>query len=64
MEEYNEKKKFVTGRKRKNLPSEVCMGYVSTLKKMVGCETVFIRDGSNQAEFDRFYKVLAECFPE
>lgn len=58
------KRSLLPEEKRKNLPSEVCMGYVSTLKKMVGCETVFIRDGSNQAEFDRFYKVLAECFPE
>ena len=49
--------------KRKNLSSEVCMGYADTLKKMVDCETVFARDGSNQAAFDRFYKVLAECFP-
>ena len=49
--------------KRRNLSPEVCLAYADTLKQMVDCKTVFTRDGANQADFDRFYEVLAACFP-
>lgn len=49
--------------KRKNLSPEVCRGYADTLKKMVDCKTVFTGDGANQADFNRFYEVLAASFP-
>lgn len=49
--------------KRKNCSPEVYQGYADTLKQMVDCKTVFTRDGANQEAFDRFYRVLEECFP-
>ena len=49
--------------KRKNCSPEACRGYADTLKQMVDCKTVFTRDGANQEAFDRFYRVLEECFP-
>lgn len=48
---------------RKNCSQEVCVRYAETLKRMVDCKTVFTRDFANQREFDRFYRVLSECFP-
>ena len=49
--------------KRETPSPEVCRGYADTLKRMVDCKTVFTRDGSNQASFDRFYRVIGESFP-
>ena len=37
--------------------------YTEILKKMVDCKTVFTDDLRNREEYDRFYEVLAECFP-
>ncbi len=48
---------------RKNVSAELCSEYIDTLKKMVDCKTVFTNDGENKADFDRFYKVIEECFP-
>ena len=37
--------------------------YVEKLSKMIGCKTVWTPDGENNGEFDRFYDVVAELFP-
>ena len=48
---------------RRTPSREQCQSYASTLKKMVDCKTVFKRDGSNAAEFSRFYNVIDQSFP-
>ena len=48
---------------RKNVSAEIRQEYVSTLKKMVDCKTVFTDNFENQSDFDKFYKVIEECFP-
>lgn len=37
--------------------------YVETLSKMINCKTVWTHNGENQKEFDKFYSVLEENFP-
>ena len=54
---------LVSESKRKNVSAEKTAEYVATLKKMVDCKTVFTRDGANKDEYNRFYSVIAECFP-
>lgn len=59
------KKRVLTGEEnRKNAAPEKNKKYIEILKKMVDCKTVFTRDFENQAEYDRFYKTIEECFPE
>lgn len=48
---------------RKNISPAQCEAYCQTLKKMVDCQTVYRRDGSNDKEFQRFYQVIEESFP-
>ena len=48
---------------RKNATPQQCQRYAETLKEMVDCKTVFLRNGENQGEFDRFYEILAKRFP-
>lgn len=48
---------------RKNASPEQNRYYAGIVKKMVDCKTVFTRDGENRQEFERFYQVVAECFP-
>lgn len=48
---------------RKGVPPEVCGEYADKLSRMVGCKTVWTHEGENKAEFDRFYAVLEELFP-
>ena len=48
---------------RKNVSAEIRQEYVSTLKKMVDCKTVFTDNFENKEEFQKFYKVIEECFP-
>ena len=58
------KKRELTGiENRKNVSADIRKGYVDTLKKMVNCKTVFTDNFENQSEFDKFYKVIKECFP-
>ena len=49
--------------KRKNVSPEIYNTYAKTLKKMVDCKTVFTRDGENKSEYEKFYTVIEECFP-
>ncbi len=51
-------------KKRKNMSSEQIEQYVSTLKKMVDCKTVFTASGENQEAYQKFYKVLEQEFPQ
>ncbi len=48
---------------RKNVPAERNASYAAMLKRMVDCKTVWDREGANREEFERFYQVVAECFP-
>ena len=48
---------------RKNVPAEQNAAYAAALKQMVDCKTVWDSAGANHAEFERFYQVVAECFP-
>lgn len=48
---------------RKNVSKEKTNEYVDKLIKMINCKTVFVRDGSNDKEFAKFYRVIEENFP-
>lgn len=37
--------------------------YIEKLTKMINCKTVWTRNGENTAEFERFYGVVDELFP-
>ena len=37
--------------------------YVEILSKMINCKTVFEKDGRNGAEYEKFYSVVEESFP-
>lgn len=57
------KRELLSEENRKNVSDEVCKEYVDRLKKMVDCKTVFTHDFENKSEFEKFYKVLEELFP-
>ena len=48
---------------RKGVSAEVNAGYVEKLSRMIGCRTVWTHEGTNQTEFQRFYTVVEELFP-
>ena len=48
---------------RKNATADQNAAYAATLKKMVDCKTVWRNDRTNQAEFEKFYQVIAHAFP-
>lgn len=48
---------------RKNVSAQMLDDYTHTLSKMINCKTVFTHSNENQAEFDKFYKVIEELFP-
>ena len=48
---------------RKNVAPEINNTYVQKLSQMVNCKTVWTHDGRYEAEFQRFYRVLDELFP-
>ena len=47
----------------KNSPSERLSEYVRILSEMVNCKTVFDENGENKAEFEKFYSVIEQNFP-
>lgn len=49
---------------RKQVDTQKLNAYAGTLKRMIDCQTVFTPEGHYQAEFDRFYQVLADAFPK
>ena len=48
---------------RKNVCPEKIKEYVAKLKRLIDCRTVFKRDGENDKEFTKFYRVVDEEFP-
>ena len=50
-------------KKRKGVSPEVNAGYVNKLSRMIACKTVWCYDGENDDEFQRFYEVIEELFP-
>ncbi len=48
---------------RKNTTPEKQKQYIKTLKKMIDCKTVYDKEGTNKEEYDRFYQVLEQEFP-
>ena len=58
-------KKRVLGRvdDRIGVTEERVVKYIDILSKMINCKTVFDRDGKNNTEFEKFYAVIDESFP-
>lgn len=52
-----------TKRERKGVAAEANAGYVRKLSRMIGCKTVYTHNGENSSEFQRFYALLEELFP-
>lgn len=48
---------------RKNVSEELNSEYIAKLSRMVECKTVWTHEGENAAEFERFYALLGELFP-
>lgn len=48
---------------RKNATEEQNAKYIAALSRMVECKTVWTHEGDNASEFERFYTLLAELFP-
>ena len=48
---------------RKGVTTEQNTAYVAKLSQMIGCKTVWTHSGENDAEYQRFYGVLEELFP-
>ena len=49
--------------RRKGVAPEVNAVYVEKLSRMISCKTVWTHEGTNRAEFQRFYSVIEELFP-
>lgn len=52
-----------TENERKNVSPEKNQEYAKILKKMTDCKTVYTREGENKEEFEKFYRVIEESFP-
>ncbi len=52
-----------TEKDRKNASPDTIKEYIGKLSKMINCKTVFSRDGVNREEYEKFSRVLEECFP-
>ncbi len=48
---------------RKNVSQQENLRYAEALKKLIDCKTVWCKDGENKAEYEKFYRVVAEAFP-
>ena len=48
---------------RKGVSPEVNAFYAKKLSEMIRCKTVWTHEGTNEGEFQRFYAVLEELFP-
>lgn len=48
---------------RKSVSAEKNGEYVNKLSQMINCKTVWTKDGENRAEFDKFYSLLENLFP-
>ena len=58
-------KKYKLGNEtdRKSVSQEKCKEYITKLSKMIDCKTVWTADGKYSDEFDRFYNVVEQNFP-
>ena len=57
------KRELKSESERRGVTPEKNNEYVSKLSKMINCKTVWTREGENAAEFEKFYKVVEELFP-
>ena len=48
---------------RHGVSTEICAEYVGKLSRMIECKTVWTSGGENAGEFERFYLLLDELFP-
>ena len=48
---------------RKGVTGEVTAVYVEKLSRMIACKTVWTHEGVNRGEFQRFYGLMDELFP-
>lgn len=48
---------------RKGVSPETRAVYVKKLSRMIDCKTVWTREGTNAAEFEKFYATVSELFP-
>ena len=48
---------------RCGVAAEQNAAYVEKLSRMINCKTVWTHEGTNEAEFLRFYSVIEELFP-
>lgn len=48
---------------RKGVSPQIRASYVSKLSRMIDCKTVWTREGTNRAEFEKFYASVSELFP-
>ena len=48
---------------RRGVSAEQNREYVAKLSRMIDCKTVWTREGTNRAEYERFYRTLEELFP-
>ncbi len=48
---------------RKNVPAERSAQYAARLKQLIDCKTVWTANGENDAEFAKFYDLVAALFP-
>jgi carboxypeptidase PM20D1 len=50
-------------KQRKGVSPEVNAGYVEKLSQMIACKTVWTHEGTNAAEFQKFYRLIDALFP-
>ncbi len=49
---------------RKNAPAEQNARYAAKLKQLIDCKTVWTAGGENNAEYETFYRRVADLFPQ
>ena len=53
----------MTSIQRKGVSPEVAARYAQKLSRMIACKTVWRYDGENDGEYQRFYQVIDDLFP-
>ena len=48
---------------RHGVAAETNAAYVEKLSRMINCKTVWTHEGTNEAEFEKFYSTIQELFP-
>ena len=64
-EEWKRMKRYKLGSEKDRLgvSEERCAEYIEKLSKMINCKTVWTKNDEYRAEYDRFYSVIEELFP-